>query len=66
MRRRRLSQLLLALLIDTGHRRARDLQNGLIRAADQKAGVPHCRDHSDDSAGGDHPIANLQTSYRFL
>src|SRR5829696_4437792 len=55
-----------SFLVDAGDSRPCYLQNRLVGAADKKACVPHSGYHTDDSAGCNHTIANLQSGYRFL
>ena len=57
---------LFSFVIDVSNRRAGDLEDRLVGAADQKSVFPHHRDHTDDAAGRDYAIVNLQTSDSFL
>src|SRR5258705_5980996 len=46
--------------VDAGHSRARNLQDCLVGAADEKTRITYRGDRADDSPGGDHLVARLQ------
>ena len=53
-------------MIDIGNRRASDLEDRFVGAADQKSGFSHHGYHADNAARRDHAIACLEAGDGFL
>ncbi len=53
-------------MIDVGNRRASDLENRLVGAADQESVLLHHGYYADNAAVRDHAIVNLQAGDSFL
>jgi len=53
-------------VIDVSNRRASDLENRLVSAADQESVLPHHRYHADNAPVRDHTIVNLEAGDCFL